>query len=139
MLMRQCFLEQTLKYPHDHPFLETDPMNHIKNGMQDRSLMQVSTQMFKASGKTFQANLMGKTILYTIDALKIQVAVALASEKSGVDPLRQATSSVWMGKGLFLPMARFGIVGEEHSSMYFTLLKSAVLRHLRYPFPGWFD
>lgn len=94
--------EQAPKYPHKDPFLGTDLANRIKKGMRDGNMMEVARQNFESCGKTFQAKLMGRKVLYTMDPQNIQTAVALEFEKFGVEPLRQATSSTWMGKGIFV-------------------------------------
>lgn len=94
--------EQPPSYPHTEPFLGTDLAKRIKQAMHDGILMQFARQNFKTYGKTFRAKLMGKTVLYTMDPHNIQTVVALEFEKFGVEPLRQATSGSWMGKGIFV-------------------------------------
>ena len=89
-------------YAHGEPILGTDLANRIKKGMQNGNLMEVMRQIFESYGTTFRAKIMGKTVLYTMDVQNIQAVVALEFEKFGVEPLRQATSGTWMGKGIFV-------------------------------------
>ena len=98
---REHKCERVKKYRHKDPFLGTDLVRQISKGMAQGNLMDMSRRNFIEYGKTFQANLMGTTVLYTMDSQNIQTVTSLQFAKFGVEPLRKAASEKWMGNGIF--------------------------------------
>ena len=98
---REHKCERVKKYRHWDPFLGTDLVKQISKGMAQGNLTDSSRRNFKEYGKTFQANLMGTTVLYTMDSQNIQTVTAREFAKFGVEPLRKAASEKWMGNGIF--------------------------------------
>lgn len=89
-------------YPHRDPVLGTDLVSQIQKGMEDGNLMQVASRHFRSYGKTFEARMMGKTILYTMDSDNIHTILVLEFKKFGVEPTRRPASAKWMGRGIFV-------------------------------------
>ena len=99
---REHKCERPNKYRHRAPLLGIDLFNNINNAMAQGNLMEMMGRNFAAYGKTFEASIIGKTVIYTMDPQNIQAVTALEFDKFGVEPLRKAASSKWMGNGIFV-------------------------------------
>jgi len=99
---REHKCERPKKYLHRIPLLGIDLVNNINSAMAQGNLVEVMGRNFAAYGKTFEATLMGTTVIYTMDPQNIQTVTALEFDKFGVEPLRKAASSKWMGNGIFV-------------------------------------
>ena len=99
---REHSCERPKRYAHRDPFLGIDLFNRVKKAMAQGNLMQAAREDFSQYGKTFEATLMGTTVIYTMDPQNIQTVTALEVDKFGVEPTRKAASSRWLGHGIFV-------------------------------------
>ena len=104
--MRRHRCQPPPKYPHKFPFLGMDLVNELKRNVKDGNTLDQARQRFERFGKTFAANVMGKRIIYTMDAKNIQTVASLEFEKFAAGPLRRAATPGWLGNGVFMTDGR---------------------------------
>jgi hypothetical protein len=100
--MRKHGCKPILKYPHTDRVLGTDLTEKMNKARKDGDLMKRWPEIYKAAGgKTFEANIVGKKTLMTMDSKNIQAITATQIEKFKVEPVRGGFVNGWFGKGVF--------------------------------------
>jgi cytochrome P450 len=100
--MRRHGCQPILKYPHTDRVLGTDLAEKMNKARKDGDLMKRWPEIYKAAGgKTFEANIVGKKTLMTMDSKNIQTITATQLDKFRVEPTRGRMSNGWWGKGVF--------------------------------------
>ena len=89
------------RYPHVDPLWGYDLYCERNKATQCGQLMKLYMKHFNLYGKTFEEQFFNTRIINTMEAVNIQEATALSFRDWGKSSLRNASTSPFLGKGIF--------------------------------------
>ena len=89
------------RYPHIDPVFGWDLFFDNVKALQGKRFLQNFKERFDSYGQTFSCIAMGREAFATNDPLNMQTVHGLKFDDYGVQPIRQAPTSPFMGEGVF--------------------------------------
>ena len=89
------------KYPHSDPIWGYDLHRERTKATQSGNLMKLYERHFELYGKTFEEQFFNTKVINTMEAANIQQAAALSFQDWGKLSSRNASSSPFLGRGIF--------------------------------------
>jgi cytochrome P450 len=90
------------RYPHKDPVLGIDLFSQYMNAFKAENFLDFSKGMFDEFGRTFKANVMGKTTIRSIDPEVSKAVFATYASRFGLEPLRYGVATHLWGNGIIV-------------------------------------
>ncbi|EAT90900.2 hypothetical protein SNOG_01251 [Parastagonospora nodorum SN15] len=89
-------------YPHKDPILGLDLFSKYMNAFKAENFLGFNKQMYDTYGRTFKANIMGKTTVRSIDPEVSKAIFATYASRFGLEPLRYGVATHLWGNGIIV-------------------------------------
>jgi cytochrome P450 len=90
------------RYPHKDPVLGLDLFSKYMDAFKAENFLDFNKQMYDTYGRTFKANVMGKTTIRSIDPEVSKAIFATYASRFGLEPLKYGVATHLWGNGIIV-------------------------------------